>query len=154
MASSADVKDRESMLQLEQQMCFPIYASANAIVKTYRPLLEPLGLTYPQYLVMMVLWEETPISVGDIGRKLLLDSGTLTPLLKRLAAAGFVFRERDPADERRVLIELTDKGRALKAQARDVPSNIIASAELSEPERDDLREAVATLRRILLKKIA
>lgn len=154
MASYADVEDRESMLQLEQQMCFPIYASANAIVKTYRPLLEPLGLTYPQYLVMMVLWEETPISVGDIGRKLLLDSGTLTPLLKRLAAAGFVVRERDPADERRVLIELTDKGRALKAQARDVPSNIIASAELSEPERDDLREAVATLKRILLKKIA
>ncbi|MXP26030.1 MarR family transcriptional regulator [Altererythrobacter indicus] len=153
MASPADVEDRESMLQLEQQMCFPIYASANAIVKTYRPLLEPLGITYPQYLVMMVLWEETPISVGDIGRKLLLDSGTLTPLLKRLAAAGFVFRERDPSDERRVLIELTDKGHALKTEARDVPSSIIASAELSDHERDDLKEAVTTLRRILLKKI-
>src|SRR5882757_10042551 len=90
-------------LRLDQQLCFPLYAAANAICRAYSSLLEPLGLTYPQYLVMLVLWESAPLSVGQVGDRLLLDSGTLTPLLKRLESAGLVKRERDPDDERRVL---------------------------------------------------
>ncbi|RKF18226.1 MarR family transcriptional regulator [Altericroceibacterium spongiae] len=153
MNAAFDVLDYESGLQLDQQMCFPIYASANAIVKSYRPLLEPLGLTYPQYLVMMVLWEKTPISVGDIGRRLLLDSGTLTPLLKRLASAGIVCRRRDPVDERRVLIELTDKGRELEDLAQDIPSSLFAKSKLTDEDRGELYEAIKILRRILLKQM-
>jgi MarR family transcriptional regulator, organic hydroperoxide resistance regulator len=108
-------------LSLDQQLCFALYSASLAMTKLYKPLLEPLGLTYPQYLVMLVLWQADGMAVSQIGERLALDSGTLTPLLKRLQAAGLVQRLRDAADERRVLLQLTAAGRALKAQARHVP---------------------------------
>jgi DNA-binding MarR family transcriptional regulator len=108
-------------LSIDEQLCFPLYAAANSIVKAYRPLLKPLGLTYPQYLVMLVLWEFGPLSVGDIGSRLLLDSGTLTPLLKRLESVCLVKRHRSANDERRVIVNLTEVGSRLKIKAQDVP---------------------------------
>jgi DNA-binding MarR family transcriptional regulator len=136
-------------LRLDQQLCFPLYAAANAIGRAYRPLLEPLGLTYPQYLVMLVLWESAPLSVGELGTRLLLDSGTLTPLLKRLESAGLVQRKRDPQDERRVVIDLKAAGRQLKAKARAVPE-ALACRVLATPIdalrlRQDLRALLASL---------
>ncbi len=113
-------------LLLDNQLCFPLYAAARAIQQRYRPLLEPLGLTYPQYLVMLVLWEQEGIPVKSIGGRLRLDSGTLTPLLKRLESAGIVRRERQADDNRVVLIHLTDAGRDLQARAASVPGALLA----------------------------
>jgi DNA-binding MarR family transcriptional regulator len=115
------VATRPDPLCLDEQLCFPLYASANAVVRAYRPLLKPLGLTYPQYLAMLVLWEAAPLGVGEIAARLWLDSGTLTPLLKRLEAAGLVQRRRDSSDVRRVVIEVTTAGQRLKARASAVP---------------------------------
>lgn len=136
-------------LRLDQQLCFPLYAAANAIGRAYRPLLEPLGLTYPQYLVMLVLWESAPLSVGELGARLLLDSGTLTPLLKRLESAGLVQRKRDAEDERRVVIDLRAAGRQLKMKARAVPE-ALACRVLATPIdalrlRQDLKALLAAL---------
>ena len=114
-------------LKLDNQLCFRLYAASKAITRAYRPLLEPLGLTYPQYLVMLVMWQQQndasgqEISVKDIGEKLQLDTGTLTPLLKRLEASGFIQRSRSDSDERKVLLQLTPSGIALSKQAKDVP---------------------------------
>ena len=110
-------------LHLDNQLCFALHASSRAVVRAYGPLLDELGLTYPQYLVMLVLWEraDDTVSVGDLGAQLQLDSGTLTPLLKRLEKAGLVRRDRDPADERRVLIGLTGEGLDLRERAASVP---------------------------------
>jgi DNA-binding MarR family transcriptional regulator len=124
----------DEALKLSNQLCFPLYAAANAVQKAYRPLLAPLGLTYPQYLVMLVLWERDGVSLGDIGRRLHLDSGTLTPLLKRLEAAGIVSRRRSDEDERVVLISLTEKGRALKKAAEPIPFRLGAALHM-EPEQ-------------------
>jgi DNA-binding MarR family transcriptional regulator len=112
-------------LRLDQQLCFPLYAASNLMTRLYRPLLDELGLTYPQYLAMLVLWEATPCTVSALGERLLLDSGTLTPLLKRLETAGLVRRTRDVADERRVLVSLTDDGLALRARADGVPHRLV-----------------------------
>ncbi|EJM99869.1 transcriptional regulator [Phyllobacterium sp. YR531] len=114
-------KGQESQLKLENFLCFAIYSTANAVTRAYQPRLTALKLTYPQYLVMVVLWEEENQTVTAIGDKLSLDSGTLTPLLKRLEAAGLISRRRDKADERQVLINLTDEGRAMKERAESVP---------------------------------
>ena len=111
-------------LALDHQLCFALYATSLAMTKAYKPLLAPLGLTYPQYLAMLVLWEQDGITVSQLGQRLTLDSGTLTPLLKRLAALGLLQRQRDDRDERRVLLRLTASGRALKAQALAVPQAI------------------------------
>lgn len=119
---SADRTD--AWLALDHQLCFALYSASLAMTKAYKPLLAPLGLTYPQYLVMLVLWEADGLGVSQVGERLALDSGTLTPLLKRLQALGLVQRLRDAADERRVLLQLTPAGRALKAQARTVPQAI------------------------------
>jgi DNA-binding MarR family transcriptional regulator len=139
------------LLRLDLQLCFPLYATSNAITRAYRPLLEPLGLTYPQYLVMMVLWESAPLGVGAIGDRLFLDSGTLTPLLKRLEAQGRVRRRRDGSDERRVLVELTSSGRALKEAARKVPESLacrlLGSSVDPQRMREDLRRLLAILNR-------
>ena len=136
-------------LRLDQQLCFPLYAAANAIGRAYRPLLEPLGLTYPQYLVMLVLWESAPLSVGEIGTRLLLDSGTLTPLLKRLESAGLVRRQRDPEDERRVVIDLKAAGRQLEARARAVPEALACRLLITPIDalrlQQDLRALLAAL---------
>lgn len=113
-------------LRLDDQICFPIHAAARRMTALYRPLLSPLGLTYPQYLVMLVLWEEEGLSVSAIGQRLALDSGTLTPLLKRLAGQGLVDRERDPADNRVVIVRLSEAGRSLEAEAEAIPAALAA----------------------------
>ncbi len=118
---TASTKHPESQLKLENFLCFAIYSTANAVTRAYQPRLAALKLTYPQYLVMVVLWEEENQTVTAIGDKLSLDSGTLTPLLKRLETAGLISRTRDKTDERQVLINLTDEGRAMRARAEAVP---------------------------------
>ena len=115
-------------LDLGDQLCFALYSASRAMSKVYRPLLEPLGLTYPQYLVMLVLWEADGLTVTAIGERLYLDSATLTPLLKRLQSAGLVTRTRASTDERQVLIALTSAGRALKARAARLPGSILRAA--------------------------
>jgi DNA-binding MarR family transcriptional regulator len=130
-------------LLLDRQVCFPLYAATNLLNRLYGPVLKPLGLTYPQYLVMLVLWEEEPQTVGALGARLYLDSGTLTPLLKRMEAAGLVSRTRDAEDERRVLIGLTERGRALRADALHVPETIAGGR--SPEGLDELREGVRRL---------
>ena len=133
----------EDPLLLDRQICFPLYAATNLIGRLYRPVLDQLDLTYPQYLVMLVLWEREPQTVGALGARLYLDSGTLTPLLKRMQVAGLVDRRRDAQDERRVLISLTDKGRALRALAIHVPETM---ADGFKPDGlDELRKTVSDL---------
>lgn len=119
-------------LALDDQLCFALYAASRAVTARYRPLLDGIGLTYPQYLVMLVLWEEGRCTVTRIGRRLRLDSGTLSPLLKRLEAAGLVYRERDPHDERSVVIGLTRTGQGLRRRAARVPQRLAASLRIDE----------------------
>jgi len=119
--------DSDTWLALDRQLCFALYSSSLAMTKLYKPLLGPLGLTYPQYLVMLVLWEGDRVSVSALGERLSLDSGTLTPLLKRLESAGLLRRVRDSADERRVVLLLTPAGRALKARAAKVPPKMMCA---------------------------
>ena len=133
-------------LLLGNQLCFAIYSTAHAFNRFYKPLLDRLGLTYPQYLVMLVLWEQDGVAVKEIGERLYLDSGTLTPLLKRLEAAGFVKRTRSTEDERQVLVALTPQGQALKEKARTVPQSILAASECSVAELVALKSEIVTLR--------
>src|SRR5690242_5298105 len=121
----------ENKLKLANQVCFPVYTLAKEIVNQYRPLLEDLDLTYPQYLVMLVLWEEQEQTVNQLGEKLKLDSGTLTPLLKRMEQKGLVARTRDIADERVVNITLTKEGKKLKAKALCIPTQLVKSMKVS-----------------------
>lgn len=114
-------------LALDNQFCFALYSASHAITKMYKPYLDKLGLTYPQYLVMLVLWQQDDLLVKEIGEKLFLDSGTLTPLLKRLEAASFVARTRDETDERQVRITLTKEGRALKKKAQEIPAQVVCA---------------------------
>ena len=111
-------------LALDRQLCFALYAASLAMTKAYKPLLDPLGLTYPQYLVLLVLWEADDLTVSQLGQRLTLDSGTLTPLLKRLDQLGLLQRQRDTQDERRVRVSLSPTGRALRAQALGVPAAV------------------------------
>src|SRR5215203_1006984 len=115
---------KNATMALGDQLCFPFYSTSHAFSRAYRQFLDPLGLTYPQYVVLLVLWEQDGLAVKEIGEKLFLDSGTLTPLLKRLESAGLIRRTRDPGDERQVKILLTDQGRALKTKAEEVPGNV------------------------------
>jgi MarR family transcriptional regulator, organic hydroperoxide resistance regulator len=142
--------DPDDLLRLDRQVCFPLYAATNLLTRLYGPVLAELGLTYPQYLVLLVLWETQPLSVGDLGRRLYLDSGTLTPLLKRMEQAGLVTRDRDPQDERRVLIGLTPTGEAMKAKAAHVPSTLAAGRSVED--LDALKEQVNALIRVLAPK--
>lgn len=128
----------DDALKLENQLCFPLYAAARQVVALYTPYLKELGLTYTQYIVFLVLWEKDGIPVGEIGEKLYLDNGTLTPLLKKLESAGYLTRSRDKADERVVIVSLTDKGRALKEKAKDIPCQIGACINLKESEAQSL----------------
>ncbi len=136
-------------LALDHQLCFALYAASLAMTKAYKPLLAPLGLTYPQYLAMLVLWEGDGLTVSQLGERLTLDSGTLTPLLKRLATLGLVQRQRDAADERRVLLRLTDAGRRLKASALAVPQAIACATACDLPQIARLASQLTTLRRQL-----
>jgi DNA-binding MarR family transcriptional regulator len=141
--------DDAQLMQLDQLLCFPIYAATNLFGRLYRPLLDRIGLTYPQYLTMLVLWEFGTQSVGELGARLYLDSGTLTPLLKRLEQAGWVVRERSTKDERRVEVSLTAAGRALKKKALEVPRALVCMTELDMAKgvrlRDDMKKLISVL---------
>jgi DNA-binding MarR family transcriptional regulator len=132
-------------LALDHQLCFAVYSASLAMTKLYKPLLEPLGLTYPQYLVMLVLWEGDGITVSQLGERLSLDSGTLTPLLKRLESAGLLQRLRDAADERRVLLQLTTAGRRMKTRAAKVPQTVACATGCPI---DELGSLVSRLQRL------
>ncbi|ASU83896.1 MarR family transcriptional regulator [Nocardiopsis gilva YIM 90087] len=126
-------------LSLDNQLCFAIYAASRALTGLYRELLAEMDLTYPQYLVMLVLWEHDTISVKDLGAALRLDSGTLSPLLRRLQARGLVRRVRDTDDERLVHISLTDEGARLRERARDIPERVVCSTDIPEDRVAELR---------------
>lgn len=136
----------EQALRLDNQVCFALYSASHAMSKAYKPHLEALGLTYPQYVAMLVLWEHDGLTVSEIGERLYLDSGTLTPLLKRLEGAGYISRLRDTADERRVLVRLTPAGRRLKNKAQDIPACMLENMQCSIRELADLTRQVQQLR--------
>ncbi len=133
-------------LLLGNQLCFAVYSTAHAFNRFYKPLLDRLGLTYPQYLVMLVLWERDGLPVKEIGERLFLDSGTLTPLLKRMEVAGLVKRTRSTEDERVVIVALTPQGEALEEKARNLPLSILAASECSVAELGALKKEVEALR--------
>lgn len=128
----------EGMRRVAAQFSFALYGATSRVIRLHRPFLEPLGLTYPQFLVMLSLYEREPRSVGDIGQELGMDNGTLTPLLKRLVAAGLITRTRDPLDERRVLIDLTEAGEALRAEASAIPGKIETACRLTHKDIEEL----------------
>jgi MarR family transcriptional regulator, organic hydroperoxide resistance regulator len=136
----------EQALRLDNQICFAVYSASHAFNRVYKPLLDRLGLTYPQYLVMLVLWERDNIPLKDIGERLFLDSGTLTPLLKRLEATGLIKRTRSTEDERQVLIELTREGHALREKAGAVPQSILAASACSVGELVAMKNEIVALR--------
>jgi DNA-binding MarR family transcriptional regulator len=140
----------DAMLKLDNQLCFALYSTSLAMTKLYKPLLDELGLTYPQYLAMLVLWEQDGLMVSEIGERLYLDSGTLTPLLKRLEAAGLIARIRAVEDERRVHITLTAAGRKLKTKAAKIPDCILTAAQCPVPELMALTRQVQALRQRLV----
>lgn len=129
-------------LELERQVCFALSVASRSVVGLYRPLLEPMGLTHPQYLVMLALWQQAPLSVRELSRLLQLDPGTLSPLLKRLETVGYVDRQRDPSDERSLAVTLTDKGRALRAEAEKIPPAIVARLGMPIAELESLHAAL------------
>ena len=137
--------NNDNHLKLDQQICFSLYATSREIIRLYKPLLDPHGLTYTQYLTMMVMWEEEKITVKGMGKRLHLDSGTLTPLLKKLEAMGHVTRYRDPQDDRVVIVELTDSGRQLKQNMLDVPKQIACQVQLPIEDAIKLKEQLDDL---------
>ena len=139
MTTSSTPSAKNSLLKLESQICFPVYAVSRLITKAYQPLLQALGLTYPQYLVFLLLWEHEQLTVKELGEKLLLDSGTLTPLLKRMEQKQWLSRRRDPRDERSVVIALLPAGRALETQAEQIPTQMLDKMQMSEAEILSLR---------------
>ena len=145
-SQSAIVPDLENPLALEQQVCFALSVAARNVVAVYKPLLEPLGLTHPQYLVMLALWQSEPVSVRELSRMLQLDPGTLSPLLKRLEASGLLRRERDVRDERALAVRLTSKGRALRSDAEKIPPAVVAKLDM---ELEELRALHQSLTRVI-----
>jgi DNA-binding MarR family transcriptional regulator len=143
--AGADAVDEQWSMLLTDQVCFALYAASRALTGLYRPLLDELGLTYPQYLVLLVLWERGSVPVGELGAALHLDYGTLTPLLKRLEAHGILRRERSASDERSVLITLTEQGVALQDRARSIPPFAGAATGLAPAELDELRSLLRRL---------
>ncbi|SEH81570.1 MarR family transcriptional regulator [Tardiphaga sp. OK245] len=134
------------LLQLDNQLCFAVYSTGHAFNRVYKPLLDRLKLTYPQYLAMLVLWEQDNVPVKDIGERLFLDSGTLTPLLKRLEAAGLIKRTRSIEDERQMLIALTAQGQALREKAKAVPQGILAASACTVSEMTAMKNELVALR--------
>lgn len=134
---------------LDEQLCFALYSTSLAMMRVYRGLLPKLGLTYPQYLVMMVLWEQDQLTVSDIGERLFLDSATLTPLLKRMEGQGMVQRNRARSDERQVIISLTDQGKDLKKEAASVMPALLCATQCSVDEASTLRKQLVELRKSL-----
>lgn len=137
--------DKYASLRLKNQICFPLYACSKEVVKKYRPFLDEIDLTYTQYITMMVLWENERISAKEIGEKLFLDSGTLTPVLKSLAVKGFINRQRSKEDERVLMIDITDKGRALKDKALFVPEKVGGCVRLTPEESKQLYDLLYKL---------
>ncbi|WP_018690977.1 MarR family winged helix-turn-helix transcriptional regulator [Algicola sagamiensis] len=133
------------VLKLEKQVCFPLYSAANAMVRAYRPLLDKLDLTYLQYLVMMVLWENDGINVKELGHRLYLDSGTLTPMLKRMEAKGYVLRKRGEADERVRELYLTEAGKQLQEKALSIPEAMACKVAMAPEEQKQLKSLCETL---------
>lgn len=131
--------DKYDSLKLENQLCFPLYACSKEIVRRYKTYLDKLDLTYTQYIVMMVMWEEKELNVKELGDKLFLDSGTLTPVLKKLEAKGYVTRERSKIDERTLIVTLTDSGKELREMAVDIPVGMRGCLKLSDEEMIQLR---------------
>jgi len=139
--------DDDSLLKLDNQLCFAVYACARELTKLYHPLLKDLGLTYTQYIALLVLWEERRSTVKELGRRLYLDSGTLTPLLKKLENMGLLTRTRDPRDERSVIVELTEEGLGLKEKALTVPERLFCKIGVSPEEAIALRSGIGGLLR-------
>jgi DNA-binding MarR family transcriptional regulator len=144
--ATASAPPQASWLALDHQLCFALYSASLTMTKLYKPLLEPMGLTYPQYLVMLALWEADDLTVSALGERLSLDSGTLTPLLKRLESAGHLVRLRDAADERRVRLRLSAQGRHLKAQALAIPRQMAALTGCSLDDVSQLTQRLTALR--------
>lgn len=132
-------------LKLDLQLCFALYTASNLVTRMYWPLLKPLGVTYLQYIALLALWEQAPQTVSDLGKRMNLDSGTLTPLFKRLEALDLVTRARDPKDERRVVIDLTAKARALRAEALSVPPSVFSQLPMPVEDMVRLKELLAQL---------
>jgi DNA-binding MarR family transcriptional regulator len=137
--------------QLDDQLCFALYSTSLAMTKLYRKLLRKLGLTYSQYLVMMVLWQQDELTVSDIGERLFLDSATLTPLLKRMEAQELITRQRSANDERQVIIMLTKAGNALRKQAAELPKSVLCAIECTPAEAVGMQKQLAVLRASLIK---
>ncbi|WP_112245950.1 MarR family winged helix-turn-helix transcriptional regulator [Kribbella monticola] len=136
----AENSEEVDLLALDRQVCFALAVASRSVIALYRPLLEPMGLTHPQYLVMLALWEESPLSVKQLSGLLQLDPGTLSPLLKRLESAGYLTRQRDPRDERSLAVRLTDSGQALRTEALKIPPAIIARLGMSLSELESLHK--------------
>ncbi len=158
-SETRDLKPRQfaapadDLLTLDRQMCFALYSASLAMTKLYKPLLSKLDLTYPQYLVMLVLWERDGIRVSGLKERLYLDYGTLTPLIKRLEARGLLIRQRSPEDERQVIVRLTEEGRALKAEAGQIPEQVASASGCSLAELEDLKNQLLALRNRLHSKL-
>ncbi|MCT2385498.1 MarR family winged helix-turn-helix transcriptional regulator [Erwinia pyrifoliae] len=146
MTDKDDKKVTTAPLLLDQQLCFALYSANLALHKRYRQLLAPLGITYPQYLVMMVLWEQDDVTVSEIGARLYLDSATLTPLLKRLDTADLLKRHRSRKDERQVVVTLTERGKALRQQAQDLPASVCRASAFKPEELQSLKSELEILR--------
>ena len=144
------LKPDNETLRLDNQLCFALYSTSLAMTKMYKPMLEAIRLTYPQYLAMLVLWEEDGLTVSEIGERLLLDSGTLTPLLKRMEATGLLVRLRDTEDERRVRVKLTDAGNSLRVQAAKIPPCVRDITGCSVSELHSLSQSIKKFRQRLM----
>jgi len=142
-------KDEFAALRLDNQLCFPLYAASRLVIKLYKPFLDRHGLTYTQYIAMMALWEKDDVAVSELGERLFLDSGTLTPLLKKLEASGFIRRERDAADERTVRIQLTGQGKKLQKAMVDVPRQMASCVHIERDDAGNLHELLHDLIRNL-----
>ncbi|WP_348760196.1 MarR family winged helix-turn-helix transcriptional regulator [uncultured Salinisphaera sp.] len=145
MTQTARSAASSAVPKLDAQLCFALYTASHRMTRAYRPMLDALGLTYVQYLVMLILWEGAPQSVGTLGEALYLDSGTLTPLLKRMEKNGLVSRRRDVDDERRVMIELTEHGDRLRTRARDVSDDVMCRIDTSPQQAETLRREIMAL---------
>lgn len=143
-----DKIDRYDALKLDNQLCFPLYVCSKEIVRRYKPFLDELGITYTQYITLMVLWEEKTANVKELGSRLFLDSGTLTPVLKRLEQKGLISRQRDSRDERNLIVSITDEGEALKERAVEVPYKMAGCVKL---DQDDAGELYRILKLLLQK---
>lgn len=143
----------QKALHLDQQLCFALYSTSLAMTKVYKPLLDKLGLTYPQYLIMLILWQNDGLALKDVGEQLQIDSGALTPVIKRMEAMGLLIRSRNPQNERTLEIRLTKAGWAMRVQAAEVNRTVGVSCCMAEPEIHALRQELVQLRAQLSKKL-